>query len=203
MDTVLGALFFGLVAYVGVLLAGTLKYEAFDDGPVPGEPPVPWIVCGSAVLGALITTQAVRSEQIILAAIVVCALAAIWCTDVRYGIVPDLFTLGPLTLILLLAIVQHQPWLIVSAAVPFVPFAIAAMLSNGRGMGWGDVKLAALGGAVLGLQLALLAFTAGCLVAVVYAYFRGRRGQPIAFAPYLAGAIAAAIPVAMPLGALL
>jgi prepilin signal peptidase PulO-like enzyme (type II secretory pathway) len=195
MGTVLGALFFGLAAYIGVLLAGTVKVdEPLDGSPVPAEPPVPWIVCGFAVIGALLAMHSVTSAQIVLFAIVTCALAAIWCTDVRYGIVPDVFTLGPLGLIFLVALLQQQPWPFLWAAIPFIPFAITALISKGRGMGWGDVKLAALGGAVLGAETALLAFCAGCLIAVVYTLVCGKRGTAIAFAPYMAGAIAVALP---------
>jgi hypothetical protein len=39
----------------------------------------------------------------------------------------------------------------------------------------------------------MLAFAGACLVAVFVAAIRKRRTEPIAFAPYLAGAIAAAI----------
>ncbi len=195
MEIFLGALFFGLAGYVGVLLAATLRLERFDDGPKPSEPPIPLILGGCAIVGAILTEHATMPLQIVIAAIVICALAAIWCTDVRFGIVPDVFTLLPLGVILLVAFVQQQPGLVVSAAVPFVPFALAAMMSKGRGMGWGDVKLAALGGAVLGARVALLAFTLSCLVAVFYSYLRGRKGEPIAFAPYLAVAIGAAMPI--------
>jgi prepilin signal peptidase PulO-like enzyme (type II secretory pathway) len=187
---ILGALFFGIAGFVGVLLGGTIKTEPFHDGPAPSEPPIAWIIAGCAVIGAIVATHTSNAEQV-----VVSALAAIWCTDVRYGIVPDIFTLGPLALIFFIALLQQQPWPFLYAAVPFVPFAITALISKGRGMGWGDVKLAALGGAVLGAETALLAFAAGCLLAVVYAYLRGRRAQPIAFAPYMAGAIGFAIPL--------
>ncbi len=199
MAIVLGALFFGLAGYVGVLLAGTLQFDRFEDGPKPSEPPIAVILTGCAIEGALILAHGATPSQIVVFAIVISALAAVWCTDVRFGIVPDVFTLVPLGIILLFGIVQREPEFFVSAAVPFVPFALAAMMSKGRGMGWGDVKLAALGGAVLGGRIALLAFTLSCLVAVFYSYVRGRRGEPIAFAPYLAVAIGAA----MPLGALL
>jgi prepilin signal peptidase PulO-like enzyme (type II secretory pathway) len=60
-------------------------------------------------------------------------------------------------------------------------------------MGWGDVKLAALGGAVLGAGAALIAFAAACLVAVGVAWARGRGAEPIAFAPYLVASIGAAL----------
>lgn len=195
MAVLLGALFYGVAGCVGILLAGTLRLERFEDGPKPSEPPIAVIMAGCALVGSVILAHNPTPSQIVVFAIVISALAAIWCTDVRFGIVPDVFTLVPLGIILLLGLVQRQPEFFVSAAVPFVPFAMAAMLSKGRGMGWGDVKLAALGGAVLGARVALLAFTLSCLVAVLYSYLRGRKGEPIAFAPFLAVAIGAAMPI--------
>jgi prepilin signal peptidase PulO-like enzyme (type II secretory pathway) len=194
---IFGAIFFGLAAYIGVQLAGTIKAEPFEDGPRPGQPPIPWIVGGAAVAGAILATHSASSLQVALFAMVTCALAAIWCTDVRYGLVPDIFSLTPLGVILLVAVLQRQTAPFGSALIPFVPFAITALISKGRGMGWGDVKLAALGGAVLGAGTALIAFSIGCLAAVAYAYLRGRRSEPIAFAPYMICAIG----IAMPLGA--
>jgi len=91
----------------------------------------------------------------------------------------------------------HNTVAIVGAVVMFLPFALFALLSKGRGMGWGDVKLAALGGAVLGPPAAMLAFAGACLIAVFIAALRKRRSEPIAFAPYLCGAIAASL--ALPL----
>ena len=67
------------------------------------------------------------------------------------------------------------------------------MLSKGRGLGWGDVKLVALGAAVLGLRTSVLAFSAACLLAVAIAVVRRRRHEPIAFAPYLAGSMTVAL----------
>jgi prepilin signal peptidase PulO-like enzyme (type II secretory pathway) len=190
----LGALFFAIAGYVGVLLAGTVKAEPYEDGPIPSHAPVPWIVAGCAVIGMAVMHNVTDREQIVVFAMVLCALAAIWCTDVRYGIVPDVFTLTPLGLILLLALLRQEPWPFLHAAIPFAPFAATAAISKGRGLGWGDVKLAALGGAAVGAQIALLAFALSCLAAVAVAYIRGRRKEPIAFAPYLACAIAAGMP---------
>lgn len=195
METVFGAAFFALASYVGILLAGTIAATPFEDGPVPGEPPIAWILAGSAVVGALIATRGASSQHIVLYAIVLCALSAIWCTDARYGLVPDVFTLVPLAIILGVALVEQQPWPIASAVIAFVPFAAMALVSKGRGMGWGDVKLAMLGGAVLGGEAALLAFAAGSVVAVAHAYLLGQQSRVFAFAPYLAGAIVVAMPL--------
>jgi prepilin signal peptidase PulO-like enzyme (type II secretory pathway) len=200
MAFVLGAAFFAVAAYFGVLLASTIRTAGpFEDGPKPSEPPVLWLMVGFGVVGGLVTLHATSPAQLVLLAILCVVLAAVWCTDVRYGIVPDVFTLTPLAGLLLYALITRQWVIFVSALIPFIPFAIAAAMSGGRGMGWGDVKLAALGGAILGAQTATFAFAVSCLAAVLIAHLRGQRGAPIAFAPYLVAAIA----VAMPLGTLI
>jgi hypothetical protein len=75
--------------------------------------------------------------------------------DARSGMIPNRFSLAPL----------------LSGLFAFVPFAGLALFTRGHGMGWGDVKLAALGRTA------------------------GRARQPIAFGPYLAASIGAALAV--------
>jgi leader peptidase (prepilin peptidase)/N-methyltransferase len=197
--TILGAFFFGAAGIVGALLGVTFadRFESLSDGPPPQQTPIPLLILGCALIGAFITVHAFSPAQLVMLAIVCVSLVAIWIVDARRGIVPDAFTLGPLGIILLVAIWQHEWQFFISAAIPFVPFAIAAMLSKGRGMGWGDVKLVALGGAVLGAQWAIIAFAVACFAAVVMCYARGKQRGPIAFAPYLTAAIGAAIPMAV------
>lgn len=192
-----GSLLFGTATYVGMLIGNAFadRIDAFPDGPVAHKVPMPALVLGGSVIGYFVGTQVVQPYEIWILAIVCMALAAIWVTDARRGIVPDVFTLGPLFLILIVALWQHQWDPFLSAGVALAPFAIAALLSGGRGMGWGDVKLVALGGAVLGTHVAVLTFAFACLAAVVIHYLRGRRENVIAFAPYLASAIAVAIPL--------
>lgn len=194
----LGALFFGAAAYVGVLLASSMTFDTsgLENAPEHGEPPVAILVAASALIGAIVVPHAAGSAQVVLLAIICLVLAGIWCTDVRYGIVPDVFTLAPLALLLVVATIQHEWGMFLSVLLPAIPFAGAAILSKGIGMGWGDVKLAALGGAVLGPQAAVLAFALACIAAVIVAYARGWRTGPIAFAPYMAAAIAVAVPIA-------
>lgn len=199
LAAILGALFFALAAYVGTLLGNAMAdtLVRFDDGPVPQTPPAHALLAACAIIGAVCAIQAVVPAQLLLFAIVCCALVAIWCCDVRTGIVPDVFTLVPLGIILVVALWAHEWWIFVSAIVPFAPFAAAAALSRGRGMGWGDVKLAALGGGVLGAQLSLVAFALACIAVVIVARMQGRNREAIAFAPYLAAAIGLALPIGM------
>lgn len=197
VQMLLGAAFFAAAAYLGSVLAATLavRIKRFDDGPEPGTPPTLVILIICAIVGAVITAQVTSPAQIVFFAVLTVALAAIWYVDVRFGIVPDAFTLGPIAMIAAVAIVRGDWMIFVSMLVPAVPFAVAALLSKGRGMGWGDVKLAALGGAILGAQLAAIAFALACAAAVIVAFARHRTTQPIAFAPYLVTVIVLAIPV--------
>jgi prepilin signal peptidase PulO-like enzyme (type II secretory pathway) len=110
--------------------------------------------------------------------------------------VPDLFTLVPLAALLLFAFAQREWMTIASAAIIFAPFAAVAFFSRGVGMGWGDAKLVALTGAVLGAPLALITLAVACLAAAIGHRIGRARHAPIAFAPY----IAAATGIALPLG---
>jgi leader peptidase (prepilin peptidase)/N-methyltransferase len=196
--SLLGAFFFAAAGCLGVLLGNVFadSITPLEDGPPQSRPPLAIIVGACAIIGGLLTPQVgAQTQVLVLTAIVCVALSAIWVTDARRGIVPDAFTLGPLAIMLMVALWQHQSATFVAAAVPFVPFAIAAALSKGRGMGWGDVKLVALGGAVLGAQMAIIAFAVACLAAVAVNYKRGRRNGAIAFAPYLTSVIGLSIPV--------
>lgn len=200
MHLITGALFFAVAAYIGVLAATAMgpHLERFEDGPTPAEPAIPWLVAGAAVIGVLVVSHATSVPQVLFAALLCLSLAAIWCTDSRYGIVPDVFTLGPLAIILSAAAFEKHWGVWIAALIVFIPFALAALYSKGVGMGWGDVKLAALGGAVLGAESATLAFALACIAAALVAFLRRRTRAPIAFAPYLAAAIAIAMPAGNP-----
>jgi prepilin signal peptidase PulO-like enzyme (type II secretory pathway) len=197
LASLLGAGFFALAGYGGALLGRAFaeRITPFADGPPQEHAPVLILGVACSAVGALVAPHASTSAMLMIALVCFC-LVAVWITDAHRGIVPDAFTLGPLAIMLAVALQQRQmaPFLL-SATVPFVPFALAALLTHGRGMGWGDVKLAALGGAVLGPQLSLLAFVFACLAAAGINYARRRNHGPIAFAPYMAASIGLAIPL--------
>jgi prepilin signal peptidase PulO-like enzyme (type II secretory pathway) len=194
------AAFFGCIAFIGVHVSRTVcaGVAPAEDGPPPGIAPGPVLVAAATLLGGLLVARGAPPVQIGIAAIVVFALVACWCSDAICGIVPDLFTLVPLAALLLFALAQRDWEIIVSAAVVFAPFAGAALFTRGYGMGWGDAKLVALTGAALGAPLALLALTVACAAAAIGHRITGARRGPIAFAPY----IAAATGIALPLGLL-
>jgi prepilin signal peptidase PulO-like enzyme (type II secretory pathway) len=186
------AVLFGCAAFLIVQLSDVLCRDVrpFDDGPPGGKPPTMLLIAGAAALGGLITVQGTSLPQLLLVAILASALVGCWYCDVRVGIVPDYFTLVPLGVFFMLAVSVHDWATIESSIAVTIPFAAAAAFSRGRGMGWGDVKLVALLGAALGLQTAIVTLSVACIVAVLVAFARRRRRDPIAFAPYLVTAMA-------------
>lgn len=188
----LGALLFACAAIAGMVLAAVIcsRVEAYDDGPQTATPPVIALVAGAALIGGVAGAHT-DPTRLGIVALVCGAFVAAWYCDVARGVVPDVFTLGPLAMFAVLAFVWHDPRAIVHAGIVFIPFALAAMLSKGRGMGWGDAKLAAVAGAVLGASGALLACAVAAFAAAVGAKFRPAGSpRPLAFAPYIIGACA-------------
>ncbi|HEX3462894.1 MAG TPA: prepilin peptidase [Candidatus Elarobacter sp.] len=188
----LGALLFACAAVAGLVAAAAIcsRVQGYADGPKSGTPPIVALVAGAALIGGIAGAHGAPA-RLGLVAIVTAAFVAAWYCDVARGVVPDVFTLGPLAVIAILAFSWHDPRMIISSLIVTVPFSIAAYMSRGRGMGWGDVKLAAVAGALLGASNALLALALAAFAAAVNARFRRDSAlQPLAFAPYLIGATA-------------
>jgi prepilin signal peptidase PulO-like enzyme (type II secretory pathway) len=193
LTALVGALMFGATGVFGAIAAVAVlpKLHRFDDAPPPSNISPIVLVAGSAVLGAILALRHAPVPTFAVAAIASGFLVAMWYCDAKTGIVPDVFSLTALGLIVAFELVNRQPVVLLHAAVLFTPFAAAALFSGGRGMGWGDAKLAAFGGALLGMYFATLAFGVASLVAVIVSSIRHRgKSMPIAFAPYLACAIA-------------
>lgn len=194
----LGALIFAVAGVAGIAAAKAMMphLEPLEDAPPPtlDVPPVALVV-GAAVVGAALGFQTPPLDQLVITAVAVLCLTAIWFTDSQTGIIPDVFSLGPLAIVLVYGFFRHDLSPLFSAIVLFIPFAVLALISKGRGMGWGDAKLAALGGALLGVSNAVVAFVLASLVAALAAWLKHRRrNAPIAMGPYLVAAIAASLP---------
>jgi leader peptidase (prepilin peptidase)/N-methyltransferase len=200
LGILLGIVAFAAAAALGLYAASLIcsTIESLPDGPPSGNPHVAYVIGASAVLGALAAARGMPFMMLAVFCLVCAILAAIWYADVVRGIVPDVFTLLPLAAIGIASGLTGRWEVLVSAVIAAIPFSIAAWRSKGRGLGWGDVKLAALGGALLGMQNAVLAFAVASIVAIVVARFRADRTRPIAFGPYLVAGIA--VPLALQAG---
>jgi leader peptidase (prepilin peptidase) / N-methyltransferase len=191
------ALLFAGAGWAGAL-AGELLCAgraAYVDGPSPiliGR--LPFALSG-ACIGLALALHGETPAHLVVLLVVAFALAGCAAADLRCGALPDALTLGPLALVVVAAAAAHDWAPAFGAALVALPFALAAIVSNNRGMGWGDVKLAALGGALLGVADAALAFMLSALVAYVVARRTTGLRRPIAFGPYLAASIAASLTI--------
>jgi prepilin signal peptidase PulO-like enzyme (type II secretory pathway) len=184
-------------AIIAVLIADWLasRIVRFDDGPAPRTIHPLWAPALALLVGIALVLRHVTPLQCALIALVMIPLIVAWYVDAKTGIVPDWCTLVPLALVAIV-VVRTGHWVsLYSAIVIFIPFGIAALLSRGRGMGWGDVKLATLCATLIGMMAALPAFAAACLAATTVAYRRDRGATPIAFGPYLVVATLLALAV--------
>jgi leader peptidase (prepilin peptidase)/N-methyltransferase len=173
-----------LVLYVGVLVLFGLTAWRFHDGS--------W-------------------GQTIAYCALFAVLAALSAIDIEHYRLPDLIVLPSLVasvpIIIVLALVDGEAsqirFALIGSALYF-GFLLVAHLISPRGMGFGDVKLAALMGLYVGwlgtafidslvlvLWAMLIGFVVGSVVGVVLLVTR-RRNRPFPFGPFLAlGAVAA------------
>ena len=188
----LAACLFGVAGWNGTLLAQLLcsGRAPHADGPAPIRFARWPFALAAACIGLACAVRGAPLWQLGLGLIAIVVLAAAAAADLACGILPDALTLGPLVIALGIGFITRTWAPCIGAAMVAVPFAALALYSRGRGMGWGDVKLAALGGALLGVREAALAFMLAAIVAYVIARRRGIAERPIAFGPYLAASIA-------------
>jgi len=191
----LSAFIFACSAAVGIAAAqmACSRIEPFEDGPrrVNLHPAIP--IAFMIALGVVLANRGANTLQLATTALLGVPLIGSWYADSRTGIIPDVFTLVPLGAIGAFVVVQHAWYVALWAVLTFAAFASAALLSRGRGMGWGDAKLAGVAGAVLGIPWSFGVLGVACLAATITSIVRDRGKAPIAFGPYISVSVLIAI----------
>lgn len=121
------------------------------------------------------------------------ALIAIFVSDLRYGTIPDKIVYPTIALAILYSLffIQYSIFNYFLSGLGAAGFFLALVaITRGKGMGIGDVKLAALMGLVLGwpkiLVALYLAFLTGAIVGVILILLGKKRfGEHIPFGPFL------------------
>jgi len=199
--SLLGAAAFGASAWFGMLLGEAIcgGLGPSSERPIRVTPPAVLFTACGAVTGAGIVMHGFAPLQVITLVVLVLALAAAAAANLSAGIVPDAVTLVPLAALLLSSVLQARYAPLLSAVLVTLPLALLAAFSPGRGLSWGDVKLGALGAAILGASGVMLAFGVAGVTAFVASRLAPNAGRPITLAPYIVLGIAIAL-VAGPLG---
>ncbi len=192
----LGAGLLGLLAglVVGPLadrLATNAPVHAPLLGRVPFSPRLPLVTVGTALLGAASGLAYGFTIEAAIAAFFCWILVIVTRTDLEHRLIPDRIVL-PGAVLVATARTLDEPslaWVLGGLGAGLALFLI--VLAYPKGMGMGDVKLAAFMGAGLGLSVVVglfLGFIAGAVPAVVLLVRHGRaaRKQAIPLGPFLA-----------------
>jgi len=162
-----------------------------------------WVELATALIFALLCWYyGLTSPVLWIMAFYACLFIIIFVVDLEHGLILNKVVYPGMIVALLLAL-YPLPWLnepmgmriayaALGGAIGFAILFLIAILSRG-GMGWGDVKLAALIGLATGFPMVFVALILGAIlggivaVALLIAKKRKRR-QTIPFGPFLAAA---------------
>jgi leader peptidase (prepilin peptidase)/N-methyltransferase len=124
------------------------------------------------------------------------ALIAIFFSDLQYQTIPDEVVYPAIGINLIFLVLFRPEMLLANVLASLLAaafFIFLVLITKGKGMGWGDVKLVALMGLFLGPSLGtsalFLAFLTGALVgAILVLAGKKKLKDKIAFGPFLSGA---------------
>ena len=159
-----------------------------------------WVELATALIFALLCWHYGLSAELGVTIFYACLFIVIFVVDLEQGLILNKVVYPGMVVALLLALLP-RPWLTqwivtgianaaIGGAIGFALFLLIAIASRG-GMGWGDVKLAALIGLATGFPLVFFSIIMGAILggivalALVIAKKRKRR-QTIPFGPFLA-----------------
>ena len=181
-------LFATLLAAFAICARHRMRSELDSDGP---QHPVVWgIVLTSACAASVVAKSGLLEAMPVIVALACAAVCA--ATDLRTGYIFDVVTgTAALTVMAVGAIVGRTEDVFAGGATAGGLLLLLFAISRGRGMGLGDVKLAAVIGGGLGAVSSLVAigvaFVLGSAVVCCGLLLRkAKRHDAIRFAPYLA-----------------
>ncbi len=130
--------------------------------------------------------------------LLISALLVIAVIDWRTFEIPLGINVFILILGVIATVLERGQWLshLLGLVVVSVPLLIAYLVTKGRGIGGGDIKLMFAAGLVLGWQLTLVGFMIGSVLAIVIHMLRmqiSKKDHVLAFGPYLSAGMLLAV----------
>lgn len=158
----------------------------------------PLVEAITAILSLVVAYTFGATEQALLYIVVTWALVALTFIDIDHMLLPDQLTLPLLWLALIASVMGHTiapSDAIIGAACGYLSlwsvFWLFKLITGKEGMGYGDFKLLAVFGALLGWQslltIILLSSVVGAVIGIALLSIQGKdKATPIPFGPYLA-----------------
>ncbi len=170
-----------------LLLRGHCRY---CGAPIPQR--ILWVELGTGLMFGFLWWRYGLAPELGIMSFYFCLLAIILVIDLERGVILNRVVYPAAAIALIVAAFNPAPGIVsvlIGGAVGLVIMLIIALASRG-GIGFGDVKMAALVGLLTGFPLVLisllLSVIAGGLVAAVLLLFKlRRRKQAIPFGPFL------------------
>ena len=167
----------------------------YCQAPIPRR--VLWVEIGTGVLFAYLYWHYGLNVELVITAFYSCLLLVLMVIDLEHGLILNKIVYPTMVVALLISVFlshrsENVPGIVQAAiggGIGLVIFLLIVLISRG-GMGWGDVKLAALIGLVTGFPLVLVAlFLAvifgGLLAGMLLLLKIRKRKEGIPFAPFL------------------
>ncbi|CAD2225748.1 Type 4 prepilin-like proteins leader peptide-processing enzyme (Includes: Leader peptidase; N-methyltransferase) [Pseudoalteromonas sp. 3J6] len=166
------------------------------DNPISVRYPI--VEAITAILSLVVAYTFGVTEQALLYIVVTWALVALTFIDIDHMLLPDQLTLPLLWLALIASVVGYTiapSDAIIGAACGYLSlwsvFWLFKLITGKEGMGYGDFKLLAVFGALLGWQslltIILLSSVVGAVIGIALLSIQGKdKATPIPFGPYLA-----------------
>lgn len=181
-----------------------LSYRTADENELPHPGPRWWVVLASVVAaGAVSAATILNDDPMVYVSLLPLAVSGPWLAAVDLDVmrIPNRI-LGLTAAVTMLAVVGNavaaREWLAlllpVTTALATAAVFAGVHLSSRGGVGFGDVKLAALIGLALGAQGAVVVWVSvltGSVAALTWSRARHHAG-PIPYAPWLLGGVLAA-----------
>jgi leader peptidase (prepilin peptidase)/N-methyltransferase len=154
----------------------------------------PLIEAGNGLLWVIVFAVFGFTPYALLCCFLTSALLALSVIDGRTGEIPIGINIFILVLGICRLLLDTGGWPAYAAGFFTIslPLYIILLLTRGRGIGGGDIKLMAACGLFLGWKLILLAFFAGCVIGAVIHIIRMKiagAGRALALGPYLSAGI--------------
>ena len=159
-----------------------------------------WVELATGIIFAFLYWYYGLGPELGVMAFYACLFTVVFVVDLEHGLILNKVIYPGMVVALLLALFLPQPWLTpwmvhgignfaLGGGIGFAIFILLALVSHG-GMGWGDVKLAALIGLATGFPLVFVALIMGAILGglvalVLLAMKKKKRREAIPFGPFL------------------